>query len=166
MMPKVERVEFVLTIIVIPVTFLLLAYADYSAANEIIYGMVISIAGFFLGLMYAFFKVIRIYTHNTNRHQYYPGRRSLTLFAVFSIILLFTSIFFGIKVMSNFNKGLKPFVARTFWGKRKSLPQDGETYNINEEKDHADKSEYDIRADDAYDSYKGAPQPIPAIIVD
>lgn len=114
MMPKVETVEFVLTIIVIPVSMLLLVFADFSAATELLYGSLVCFAAYCLGLVYAFFKVIRIYTHNTDPHMYYPGRRSLTVFAVFSVILLFMTACFCLMVTRNFNRGLKPIVSKAW----------------------------------------------------
>lgn len=120
----VSKVELGLTIIVIPVTLLLLLWADYCASNEIVYGSALSFVGYLLGLVYAFFKVIRVYIHNTNRNEPYPGRKSITMFAVFSIILLFVTFGLEIIVCSNYGKGLKKFTARTFFFKRKDLVED------------------------------------------
>lgn len=148
MMPKVEPVEFVLTIIVIPASIFLLICAFYFASNEIYWGSYSCIFVYFLGLVYAFFKVIRIYTHNTKQLKYYPGRKSLTLFAVFSIILLLLSIISGSIVISNFNKGLKKYVARTFFGKEKHVFGG----------DVDDEEKIEMESPMAYDSYKGNEQ--------
>jgi hypothetical protein len=48
----------------------------------------------------------------SHREQYTPVVKSLTVFAVLTIILIILTIINACWCMSNFNKGLKPFVLK------------------------------------------------------
>ena len=99
-------VEFALTIAAIPVTIAILLCAAFFTRREIKVGMVGVMTLYFAGLAYFFFKLVRIYqpSHQAN---YLAVRRSLTAFAVMTIILIILTIVNAFICMSNFGKGLK-----------------------------------------------------------
>lgn len=59
------------------------------------------------GLSYFIFKLVRIYQPG-HRQNYEAVRRSLTAFAVITILLILLTITNAIVCMRNFGKGLKP----------------------------------------------------------
>lgn len=73
--------------------------------------MIVVIVLYFAGLAYFIFKLVRMYQPD-RENLYKPVRKSLTVFAVLTIILIILTITNAIMCMRNFNKGLKPFVAR------------------------------------------------------
>ncbi|KAF3925275.1 hypothetical protein ABW20_dc0106503 [Dactylellina cionopaga] len=104
-------IEFILTIIVIPVTILILLAASWFTRRENKIGAVIVIILYFGGLSYFLFKLVRMY-HGDKVAFYMLARRSLTIFAVITVILLIITIGVAIKCMLNFDKGLKQHVNR------------------------------------------------------
>ncbi|KAJ9158518.1 Acyl-CoA N-acyltransferase [Coniochaeta hoffmannii] len=104
-------VEFALTIAAIPVTIAILLCAAFFTRREIKVGMVAVMTLYFAGLAYFFFKLVRIYqpSHQAN---YLAVRRSLTAFAVMTIILIILTIVNAFICMSNFGKGLKNHLVR------------------------------------------------------
>lgn len=46
------------------------------------------------------------------KREYLPARRSLTVFAVLTIILIVFTIINAIMCLLNFNKGLKPYITQ------------------------------------------------------
>ena len=65
-------------------------------------------------LAYFVFKLVRMYTANQQRQtDYAPARRTLTVFAVITILFLVVTIIIAIWCTSNFNKGLKPHVSKS-----------------------------------------------------
>ena len=66
---------------------------------------------FFAGLAYFLFKCIRMYQDNPVARLYRPARRSLTTFAVLTIICIVATLINAIICGYNFNKGLKPYIA-------------------------------------------------------
>lgn len=99
------------TVAAIPVTILILVLAAYWTRRENAAGMVVTIFCFFGGLAYFIFKLARMYqaSHETN---YLPVRKSLTSFAVITIILIVLTIINASVCMANFNKGLRPHVMK------------------------------------------------------
>jgi hypothetical protein len=60
---------------------------------------------------YFLFKLIRMFVADANRQEdYKPARKSLTAFAVLTILLLVCTIVTACLCTHNFNKGLKPHV--------------------------------------------------------
>ncbi|KAI9817146.1 MAG: hypothetical protein M1827_001258 [Pycnora praestabilis] len=104
-------VEFALTIAAVPVTILILLLAAYLTRKENKTGMVMIIFLYFAALAYFLFKLIRMYQHSPRAGNYLPARRSLTTFAVITIILIIITINVACVCTSNFNKGLKPHIA-------------------------------------------------------
>jgi hypothetical protein len=94
------------TVAAIPVTILILFMAAFWTRRENAMGMVATIGCFVGGLAYFIFKLARMYqpSHEVN---YLPVRKSLTSFAVITIILIVLTIINASVCMGNFNKGLK-----------------------------------------------------------
>lgn len=51
-------------------------------------------------------------SHPKRLHTYLPARDSLTTFAVITILLLIVTIVYACMCTHNFNKGLKPHIAK------------------------------------------------------
>lgn len=99
-------VEFGLTIAAVPVTIAILLMAAFFTRHESKPGMGVIIILYFGGLAYFFFKLVRIYQPG-HSDFYLPVRRSLTAFAVLTILLIILTIANAFICMSNFNAGLK-----------------------------------------------------------
>ncbi|MCJ1459322.1 hypothetical protein MMC28_009699 [Mycoblastus sanguinarius] len=108
---NVKDIEFALTIAAMPVTILILLMAGYFTRKETLLGMVGIITLYFGGLAYFLFKLVRMYQHTTRARRYLPVRKSLTTFAVITIVLIVLTIINAIMCASNFKRGLKPYIA-------------------------------------------------------
>lgn len=78
---------------------------------------------YFAGLAYFLFKLVRMYDSSPAREEdYRPARKSLTTFAVITVILLIVTITYACLCMYNFGKGLKTLVAsgRKHIGRRRA----------------------------------------------
>jgi len=107
-------VEFYLTVATVPITILLLLLAAWSTKRENVFGMVLVIFVYFGALAYFIFKLVRMYGSDPERRKdYLPARRTLTVFAVITILLLLVTILVACWCTHNFNKGLKPHVNRS-----------------------------------------------------
>ncbi|PFH59922.1 hypothetical protein XA68_11691 [Ophiocordyceps unilateralis] len=98
--------EFALTIATIPITICILLAAAYFTRRENKLGMMAVIILYLGGLIYFIFKLVRIYQPEY-RLFYLPVRKSLTAFAVITILLILLTIANAIICMRNFDKGLK-----------------------------------------------------------
>ncbi|KAF2277845.1 uncharacterized protein EI97DRAFT_274917 [Westerdykella ornata] len=102
-------VEQGLTAAALAITFVLLFLAAWWVRRESIAGMIAIIIVYFIALAYFLFKLVRMYVADLNRQQdYKPARKSLTSFAVLTILLLLATIVIACICTHNFNKGLKP----------------------------------------------------------
>jgi NADH:ubiquinone oxidoreductase subunit 6 (subunit J) len=99
--------EFALTIVTIPITILILLAAAFFTRRENKAGMIAIIVLYLGGLSYFIFKLVRIYQPG-HKQNYEAVRRSLTAFAVITILLILLTIINAIVCMLNFGKGLKP----------------------------------------------------------
>lgn len=73
--------------------------------------MILVIIVYFIALAYFLFKLVRMYAADAQRlEDYKPARKSLTSFAVLTILLLLVTIVTACMCTHNFNKGLKPHV--------------------------------------------------------
>jgi hypothetical protein len=117
---NVKDVEFALTIAVIPLTIIFLYLVLVCLKKESTWGMVIMILIFFAGLAYFLFKVVRMY-QPSEAYKYLATRKTLTTFAVLTIILLVASIVNAIICTMNFGYGLRPII-------------DGRRHELEEEK--------------------------------
>lgn len=96
----------VLTIVAIPVTVLILFMAAFWTRRENKFGMLLIIFLYFCAMAYFIFKLARMYG-KAKENDYLPIRKSLTSFAVITIVLIVLTISNAIVVMRNFGKGLK-----------------------------------------------------------
>jgi uncharacterized protein YxeA len=70
--------------------------------------MIVIILVYFIALAYFLFKLVRMYIADIDRQKdYIPARKSLTSFAVLTILLLLVTISVACICTHNFNKGLK-----------------------------------------------------------
>lgn len=105
-------IEFQLTIVVIPLTIIFLLTAAWATRREITWLMTIVVIVFHGSMAYFLFKLVRMYTDKARKDQYMPARRSLTSFAVITLLLITITIVNAITCMLNFNKGLKPHITK------------------------------------------------------
>ncbi|KAK3938934.1 hypothetical protein QBC46DRAFT_156187 [Diplogelasinospora grovesii] len=103
--------EFGLTLAAIPVTIAILLFAAFFTRRETRVGMCIIILLYFGGLAYFFFKLVRIYQPGHSQN-YAAVQRSLTAFAVLTIILIILTIINAFICMINFGAGLKAHLGR------------------------------------------------------
>lgn len=124
-----EDPEFYLTIAAIPITICILFAAAYFVRRESVIGMIIIIILYFGAMAYFVFKLVRIY-YNTFRHlraRYQSAQSPLTTFAVITLLLVVVTIIVAAMCTHNFNKGLKPHIA-----KRKVPDADDKAYSRTE----------------------------------
>jgi uncharacterized membrane-anchored protein len=106
-----SKVELGLTAAALVITFILLFLAAWWVRRESVAGMIAVMVIYFIALGYFLFKLVRMYAADPNRlEDYKPARKSLTSFAVLTILLLVITIITACICTHNFNKGLKPFV--------------------------------------------------------
>ncbi|KAM4058565.1 putative UPF0658 golgi apparatus membrane protein [Hirsutella rhossiliensis] len=98
--------EFALTIATIPITIGILLAAAFFTRRENKPGMMAVIVLYLGGLTYFIFKLVRIYQPEY-QESYKAVRKSLTAFAVITILLILLTITNAIICMRNFDKGLK-----------------------------------------------------------
>ncbi|KAB8068579.1 hypothetical protein BDV29DRAFT_195547 [Aspergillus leporis] len=103
--------EFALTLAAIPVTILILLCAALFVRRETSVGMIIIILLYFAAMAYFLFKLVRIFSPQTYA-EYNQAKRSLTFFAVVTLVLIVMTIINACMCMHNFHKGLKPHVNR------------------------------------------------------
>ncbi|KAF2798401.1 hypothetical protein K505DRAFT_233319 [Melanomma pulvis-pyrius CBS 109.77] len=107
-----SHVELGLTAAALVITFVLLFLAAFWVRRESVVGMIVVIIVYFIALAYFLFKLVRMYAADAARlDDYKPARKSLTSFAVLTILLLLVTIIVACLCTHNFNKGLKPHVS-------------------------------------------------------
>lgn len=119
-------IEFQLTIVVIPLTIIFLLTAAWATRREITWLMTIVVIVFHGSMAYFLFKLVRMYTDKARLAQYLPARRSLTSFAVITLLLITVTIINAITCMLNFNKGLKPHITK------RKFPSEEEKHGMTE----------------------------------
>ncbi|KAI9043067.1 uncharacterized protein KD926_004570 [Aspergillus affinis] len=102
-------IEFGLTLAAVPVTILILVCAAVFVRRESTFGMIVIILLYFAAMAYFLFKLVRMYAPGTYL-MYLPARRSLTFFAVITLVLIVMTIVNASMCMHNFHKGLKPHI--------------------------------------------------------
>ena len=118
------RSEQGLTAAALAITFVLLILAAFWVRRESVVGMIIIILVYFIALAYFLFKLVRMYAADAARQEdYEPARKSLTSFAVLTILLLLVTIIVACMCTHNFNKGLKNHIG----GKKAAAHKDGGT---------------------------------------
>ncbi|KAJ6442865.1 inorganic phosphate transporter PHO84 [Purpureocillium lavendulum] len=104
--------EFALTIATIPITIGILLAAAFFTRRENKPGMIVVIILYLGGLTYFIFKLVRIY-QPSHKESYFAVRRSLTAFAVITILLIILTIINAIVCLRNFDNGLKAHLIST-----------------------------------------------------
>jgi uncharacterized membrane-anchored protein len=121
-----SHVELALTAAALVITFFLLILAAFWVRRESVAGMIAIIVVYFVALGYFMFKLVRMYAASAARQEdYKPARKSLTSFAVLTILLLLFTIVIACICTHNFNKGLKPHISN----KTVSPNESGKPYN-------------------------------------
>ncbi|KAK9385860.1 hypothetical protein V1515DRAFT_587936 [Lipomyces mesembrius] len=105
-------VEFALTIAVIPCTIVGLILTAMIVRRESYFGMISMIFLFFAGMAYFLFKLVRMY-QPSQAFKYVAARKSLTIFATVTLILIVITIINAVVCTTNFRKGLKPYVYKS-----------------------------------------------------
>lgn len=108
---RVTDAEYGLTIAAVPITIVILFMAAFWTRRENKIGMVVTIVLYFCGLAYFVFKLARMY-QKSHEKDYLPVRKSLTSFAVITIVLIILTIGNACVCMANFDKGLKPHIMK------------------------------------------------------
>ncbi|KAH9906570.1 hypothetical protein F4778DRAFT_778960 [Xylariomycetidae sp. FL2044] len=121
--------EFGLTTAAIPITIAILLCAAWSTRREWKIGMVVIMILYLGGLTYFIYKLARIYDPDEARF-YMPVRKSLTAFAVMTIILIVLTIINAMICMYNFGNGLKQHLVRP----RQEIDKDQASYSMNDVK--------------------------------
>ncbi|KAL4785327.1 hypothetical protein BJX76DRAFT_184110 [Aspergillus varians] len=104
-----KDIEFALTTAAVPVTILILLAAAFFVRRESTVGMIVIILLYFAAMAYFLFKLVRMYQPE-NQNDYMPARRSLTFFAIITLLLIVMTIINACICMHNFHKGLKPHI--------------------------------------------------------
>ncbi|KAI1081988.1 hypothetical protein F5B20DRAFT_578761 [Whalleya microplaca] len=122
-------VERALTTAAIPVTIAILLCAAWFTRREWKIGMIIVMVLYLGGLTYFIYKLARIFDKNEAKY-YMPVRKSLTAFAVLTIILIILTIINAMVCMFNFNHGLKQHLHAP----RQEIDKDQASYSMNDVK--------------------------------
>ncbi|KAI1171773.1 hypothetical protein F4777DRAFT_34477 [Nemania sp. FL0916] len=125
-----SAVEFGLTAAAIPVTIAILLCAAWSTRREWRAGMWIVGILYLGGLTYFIYKLARIYDPN-HQAEYMPVRKSLTTFAVLTIILIVLTIINALVCTFNFGHGLKQHLLKS---SRQEMDKDQASYSMNDVK--------------------------------
>lgn len=105
---QTKDVEFALTVAVIPVTVVTLGLAIFFVRKEIKWGVQVFIFLCFPALAYFLFKLIRLYTATgPKKARFDRTKKTLTVFAVITIVFLIMTTLMAIKCLMNFGLGLK-----------------------------------------------------------
>ncbi len=112
-------VEFALTAAAIPITIAILLMAAFFTRREVKIGMAASIILYLCALAWFFFKLVRIYEPG-HKQNYTAVQKSLTAFAVLTILLILMTITNAFVCMHNFGSGLKNHILKRDTGEEKS----------------------------------------------
>lgn len=121
--------ELALTGAAIPVTIGILLSAAWFTKKEFKPGVYGTITLYLGGLAYFIFKLARIYDPDHEK-KYKPVQKSLSAFAVLTIILILLTIVNALVCMFNFGHGLKPHLNAP----RRELDKDQVSYSLSDVK--------------------------------
>ncbi|KAK3071012.1 hypothetical protein LTR53_009433 [Teratosphaeriaceae sp. CCFEE 6253] len=111
--PNTTSVERWITVAALPITVGLLFLAAYFTRRESTWGQLLVIGVYFAGMAYFIFKLVRMFDADAKRlMEYRAGRKSLTIFAVLTLIALVLTMITAIACLRNFGKGLKPHIQK------------------------------------------------------
>ncbi|KAI0198266.1 hypothetical protein F4808DRAFT_452065 [Astrocystis sublimbata] len=122
--------EFGLTAAAIPVTIAILLCAAWFTRRENKVGMFIVGVLYLGGLTYFIYKLARIYDP-TQREAYLPVQKSLTAFAVLTIILIVLTIINALVCLFNFGHGLKQHLLKP---PQREMDKDQASYSMHDVK--------------------------------
>jgi len=122
--------EFGLTAAAIPVTIAILLFSAWSARREWRVGMYAVGILYLGGLTYFIYKLARIYDHSQATF-YMPVRKSLTAFAVLTIVLIILTIINALVCLFNFGHGLKQHLLKS---PRQEIDKDQASYSMHDVK--------------------------------
>ncbi|KAI0474758.1 hypothetical protein F4859DRAFT_521811 [Xylaria cf. heliscus] len=125
-----SEVEFGLTAAAIPVTIAILLCAAWSTRREWKAGMWIVGILYLGGLTYFIYKLARIYSPS-QREAYLPVQKSLTAFAVLTIILIVLTIINALVCLFNFDHGLKQHLLKP---SQQEMDKDQASYSMHDVK--------------------------------
>jgi len=97
--------EFGVTIAAIPVVLLLLFLCGIAVQREIYWIMNTSLSLMLASLAYFVYKLFRFFDPSS-REQYATTRATLTVFTVVAFLLVSASLYFGVRCLLDFDKGL------------------------------------------------------------
>lgn len=128
---NLKNFELGLHVAAVPITIAILLCAAFFTQRENKIGVAFTILLYFGALAYFFFKLVRIYQPGHSQ-DYDAVRRSLTAFAVLTIILIILTIINAFICMSNFGAGLKAHLLKP----RTSDPEkdDANSYQMSDHK--------------------------------
>ncbi|KAK6464231.1 hypothetical protein DFJ63DRAFT_311531 [Scheffersomyces coipomensis] len=151
--------QFILTVTAFPVSLIILIMSDFATCREYLYLTIFTTCGFLLGLTFIIFKFVSIYTKYDIAYgadiipgSYFPGRISLTIFAVVNIVLILISVIFEVLSAMNYDKGLKVKLSGYYhwrrWSKKREVgvTKDEMTEEIKD--DQVGDNEYNDYSDD------------------
>lgn len=125
-----DLTEIGLTAAAIPITVIILLCAALSTRREFKPGMIFIIILYLGGLSYFIFKLSRIYD-KVHASEYSPVKKSLTAFAVLTILMIILTITNAMICMFNFGNGLKQHLLN---GHRQEVDKDQVSYSLNDVK--------------------------------
>ncbi len=125
-----SKVEFGLTAAAIPVTIAILLCAAWSTRREWKAGMWIVGILYLGGLAYFIYKLARIYDP-IQAPSYLPVQKSLTAFAVLTIVLIVLTIINALVCLFNFGHGLKQHLLKS---PRQEMDKDQASYSMHDVK--------------------------------
>ncbi|KAI8626629.1 hypothetical protein F5Y19DRAFT_216681 [Xylariaceae sp. FL1651] len=125
-----SSVEVGLTAAAIPVTIAILLCAGWSTRREWKWGMYTVGVLYLGGLTYFIYKLARIYDPSQAAF-YMPVRKSLTAFAVLTIILIILTIINALVCLFNFGHGLKQHLLKA---PRQEIDKDQASYSMHDVK--------------------------------
>ncbi|KAN0077302.1 hypothetical protein V8E55_011157 [Tylopilus felleus] len=99
-----DSAEFGVSITAIPVVLILIAGCAYAVQREIKWMMSIALV-LMVPCMSYFYKLVRFYLPSSQQ-EYITTRATLTVFTIFSFLLLLTTFLVGLKCFYDFDKGL------------------------------------------------------------
>ncbi|KAH8682191.1 hypothetical protein BX600DRAFT_36634 [Xylariales sp. PMI_506] len=123
-------VESGLTIAAIPVTIAILLCAAWFVRKEWKWGMICVMVLYLGGLAYFIFKLSRIYNPSFATF-YQPVKKSMTAFAVLTIILIIMTIINAMVCIMNFGAGLKQHLNSK---PQRDMDKDQASYSLNDVK--------------------------------
>jgi len=100
--------EYYVTCAALPLSLVLLVEGHLAAKHENKLMMATFMSGCVSAMVYFVYKFVKVLVlKNTDKSDYGPIWKSLTVFSVLTIILLFATFVFSIIVLRNFGRGLK-----------------------------------------------------------